>query len=132
MALSLLAGTTVATRTWSTYSRQHMHLYIRMCGKYQNLMNWLIWHYTIRLNEHHCSRADKFWCKPQKNAPILLLYYTNSLFLVLLAHLSQRLIGELIVYQWLRRPSVRRPSTFSNISSETNEPIELLFHMETP
>ena len=35
-----------------------------------------------------------------------------SLFL---AHLSRRLIGELIVYQWSgvrrRRPSVRRPST---------------------
>ena len=63
------------------------------------------------------------------------------LFLLLLAHLSRRLIGELIVYQWLRRPSsvrrlssvVRRPSTFSNIfSSETTGPIELIFHMETP
>ena len=29
-----------------------------------------------------------------------------------LAHLSQRLIGELIVYQWsVVRPSVRRPSS---------------------
>ena len=30
-----------------------------------------------------------------------------------LAHLSRRLIGELIVYQWsgVRRPSVRRPSS---------------------
>ena len=50
-----------------------------------------------------------------------------------LAHLSRRLIGELIVYQWLRRPSsVRRPSvhpsTFSNIfSSETTGPIELIY-----
>ena len=26
-----------------------------------------------------------------------------------LAHLSQRLIGELIVYEGIRRPSVRRP-----------------------
>ena len=52
----------------------------------------------------------------------------------LLAHLSRRLIGELIVYQWLRRPaSVRSLSTFSNIfSSETTGPIELIFHMETP
>ena len=52
-----------------------------------------------------------------------------------LAHLSRRLWGELLVYQWLRRPSsvVRRPSTFSNIfSSETTGPIELKFHMETP
>ena len=51
-----------------------------------------------------------------------------------LAHLSRRLIGELIVYQCLRRPSsVRRQSTYSNIfSSETTRPIELIFHMETP
>ena len=51
---------------------------------------------------------------------------------VFLAHLSQRLMGELIVYQSLRRPSVR-PSTFSNIVfSETTGPIKLKFHMETP
>ena len=55
---------------------------------------------------------------------------------VSLAHLSRRLMGELIVYQSLRRPSVRpslRPSTFSNnFSSETTGPIKLKFHMETP
>ena len=54
-----------------------------------------------------------------------------------LAHLSRRLMGELIEYQSLRRPSVRpssvRPSTFSNIFfSETIGPIKLKFHMETP
>ena len=48
-----------------------------------------------------------------------------------LAHLSRRLMGELIVYQSLRRPSVG-PSTISNISSETTGPIKLKFHMETP
>ena len=62
--------------------------------------------------------------------------------IVFLAHLSRRLMGELIVYQSLRRPSVVRPSsvrlsvrlsTFSNIfSSETTGPIKLKFHMETP
>ena len=56
-----------------------------------------------------------------------------SAFIIrLLAHLSRRLMGELIVYQSLRRPSVVRPSTFSNISSETTGPIKLKFHMETP
>ena len=41
-------------------------------------------------------------------------------------------MGELIVYQSLRRPFVC-PSTFSNIfSSETTMPIKLKFHMETP
>ena len=43
------------------------------------------------------------------------------------AHLSQRLMLEIIVYQSLRT------STISNIfSSETTGPIELKFHMETP
>ena len=35
--------------------------------------------------------------------------------LLLLAHLSRRLIGELLVFRGIRRPSVVRPSsTFSN------------------
>ena len=42
-------------------------------------------------------------------------------------------MGELIVYQSRRHPSVVRPSTISNIfSSETTGPIELKFHIETP
>ena len=50
-----------------------------------------------------------------------------------LAHLSRRLIGELIVYTGIRRPSVRRrsvrPSTFSNdISSEAVRPIFSILH----
>ena len=32
------------------------------------------------------------------------------MFIVFLAHLSRRLRGELLVYQWLRRPSSVRPS----------------------
>ena len=52
----------------------------------------------------------------------------------LLAHLSRRLIGELLVYKGIRRPSVRpsvrRPSTFSNdISSEAEKPILFIFHI---
>ena len=48
-----------------------------------------------------------------------------------LAHLSQRLIGELLVYRGIRRPSVRRPSsTFSNdFFSEAAGPILLIFHI---
>ena len=52
-----------------------------------------------------------------------------------LAHLSQRLTGELIGYQWIRRPSVRRrrPFTFSNIfSSESAWPIKAKFYVEPP
>ena len=53
-----------------------------------------------------------------------------------LAHLSQRLIGELIVYPWSgvrRRPSssVRRPQC-SNIFSETAWPIKAKFNVEPP
>ena len=48
-----------------------------------------------------------------------------------LAHLSRRLIGELIVYQWLRRPSsvcpssVRRPSVVRQ-HFQTSSPLKLL------
>ena len=50
---------------------------------------------------------------------------------LLLAHLNRRLMGEIIVYQSLRRPSVVRPSSISNIFSETTRPIKFKFHMET-
>ena len=52
-----------------------------------------------------------------------------------LAHLSRRLIGELLVYKGIRRlsvvrPSVVRPSTFSNdISSETVRQILSILHI---
>ena len=47
-----------------------------------------------------------------------------------LAHLSRRLIGELIVYEGIRRVSVVRRSTFSNdISSEAVRPILFIFHI---
>ena len=47
-----------------------------------------------------------------------------------LAHLSRRLIGELIVYKGIRRPSVVHLSTFSNdIFSEAVRPILFIFHI---
>ena len=50
-----------------------------------------------------------------------------------LAHLSQRLIGELIGYPWSgvrrRRPSVHNLNVFS---SETDRPIKAKFYMEPP
>ena len=55
--------------------------------------------------------------------------------LSILAHLSRRLIVELIGYPWIRRhPSVRRrPFTFSNLfSSETAWPIKAKFYVEPP
>ena len=63
--------------------------------------------------------------KSQSEYPVNL---KSSLFL---AHLSRRLIGELLVYRGIRRPSVRRPSsTFSNdFFSEAAGPILLIFHI---
>ena len=52
-----------------------------------------------------------------------------------LAHLSRRLIGELIVYPWSgvrRRPSVVRRSQCSNIFSETTWQIKAKFYVEPP
>ena len=53
-----------------------------------------------------------------------------------LAHLSRRLIGELIVYQWSgvrRRPSVvRRPQCSNIFFSQTAWPIKAKFYVEPP
>ena len=57
---------------------------------------------------------------------------------LLLAHLSRRLIGELIVYWSSRRPCVResvrpsvRPFTLSNMNiSATSWPIEMKFYLK--
>ena len=43
--------------------------------------------------DHYCARVSSKHC-----------------LLPFLAHLSRRLIGELLVYKGIRRPSVRRPS----------------------
>ena len=48
----------------------------------------------------------------------------GELFKIFLAHLSRRLIGELIVY--IQAPV--RPSTFSNDISETVRPILSILH----
>ena len=70
---------------------------------------------------------------------IVKLEFTGVYFIFLLAHLSRRLIGELIVYQWsgVRRPSsvvvvVRRRPQCSNIFSETAWPIKANFNVEPP
>ena len=66
--------------------------------------------------------------------PIPDFHYQNSIF-TFLAHLSRRLIGELIVYpcSGVRpcvRPSVRPSSTISKIFfSETAGPIVLILHI---
>ena len=53
-----------------------------------------------------------------------------ALWATCLAHLSQRLRGELIVYQSSRHLSVR-PSTISNMNiSEANRPIAIKFYLK--
>ena len=75
--------------------------------------------------------------KHQHGACVLYAYTVLPVFLFL-AHLSRRLIGELIVYQWSgvrHRPPVvvRRPSTFSNIFlSKTAWPIKAKFYVKPP
>ena len=63
------------------------------------------------------------------------MHWGLSMLVGFLAHLSRRLIGELIVYPWsgVRRhlSSVRRPQC-SNIFSETAWPIKTKFHVEPP
>ena len=51
-----------------------------------------------------------------------------------LAHLSRRLIGELIVYQWsgVRRRRCRRPQCSNIFFSETAWPIKAKFYVEPP
>ena len=54
---------------------------------------------------------------------------SNTIFyLLLLAHLSRRLMGELIVYQSLRRPSVIRPSVRLSVRQhfQTSSPLKPL------
>ena len=74
---------------------------------------------------------SRFW---HNTAHMLkLLHYCICQSFFLLAHLSRRLTGELIGYPWIRRPSVVRPFTFSNIfSSETAWPIKAKFYVEPP
>ena len=64
------------------------------------------------------------------HAPYILTYIRtsrNQYAPNLLAHLTRRLIGERIVYQW---SGVRRPSTFSNIFfSKTAWPIKAKFYV---
>ena len=62
----------------------------------------------------------------------LKLYQIQFLDLIfLLAHLTRRLIGELIVYpcSGVRPSSVRTSSTISKIFSETAGPIVLILHI---
>ena len=44
----------------------------------------------------------------------------------LLAHLSRRLIGELLVYRGIRRPSVRRPSVVRRQHFQTTSSLKPL------
>ena len=59
------------------------------------------------------------------------MHAETSILDLVLAHLSQRLMGELIVCESLRRPSGVCSSTFRNTFSKTTGPIKLKLHKET-
>ena len=61
---------------------------------------------------------------------LITVFHLNQAFkkYALLAHLSQRLIGELLVYPW----SVGRPKCSNILFSETAWPIKAKFYVEPP
>ena len=77
-----------------------------------------------------CNITQTRPCNIQQYFTAVKMFIFRYKFLIFLAHLSRRLIGELIVYEGIRRPSVLRLSTFSNdISSEAVRPILFIFHI---
>ena len=95
------------------------------------IKNFTITHNGILIN----SLIEKDVCNTQLllNKFSLLCAYKlliNESPHTILAHLSQRLIGELEVYEGIHRPFIFRLSTFSNdISSEALSPILFIFHI---
>ena len=103
------------------------------------------------INTSHCSPSfsiavtDPCFYLITKTCPCNIQRFSSAVkienfirkFLIFLAHLSRRLIGELIVYPCsgvrpsvVRRPSVCPSSTISKIFfSETAGPIVLIFHI---
>ena len=71
-------------------------------------------HISDLYNIDHCTHVQKPMIVTKGNNS-----YNLPLALTFLAHLSRRLIGELIVYRSSRRPSARecvRPLTLSNMN----------------
>ena len=64
-------------------------------------------HYTFRLVRFWLLSGHLLGNSCPLGWPFVLIVFCLFVFL---AHLSRRLIGELIVYKGIRRPSVRRPS----------------------
>ena len=105
--------------------------HIHTVYKYMYLHN----NYLFKRNECSVSVIITFADKNGSFSSKCTLFIITALNSFSLAHLSQRLIGELIVYPWIRRPSSvrRRRSQCSNIFfSETAWPIKAKFYMEPP
>ena len=80
---------------------------------------------------HLCSMLHTF---QYASSGVFLINIYVFIIWFLLAHLSRRLIGELIVYQWsvVRPSSSVRPPQCSKIFSETAGPIKAKFYVEPP
>ena len=124
-----------------------------MCGGYQISIAYCLFsfiHFSFSLTKFYITdfsastldRVFKFCIHGEDNQLCITENKTKVLRFIfaffLLAHLSRRLIGELIVYQWsgVRCPSssvVRRRPQCSNIFlSETAWPIKAKFYVEPP
>ena len=103
-------------------------------------MHKLSWAFTSGILDKVPKSHELFTVKflkfrtPKNFAVIYLKFKQRGQTLGYLAHLSRRLIGELIVYQWsgVRRPSVRCPQCSKIFFSETAGPIKAKFYVEPP
>ena len=76
-----------------------------------------------------CLASTKRLVDGQNSSPGIACFLSEAL----LAHLSRRLIGELIVYPWSGvRPSVVRSQCSNIFFSETAGPIKAKFYVEPP
>ena len=98
---------------------------------YQKVFCKLILLTIFIIRYYYLASTTAVSAKPKHTCTIFLLCF--------LAHLSRRLIGELIVYQWsgvrhpsIRRPSVVRPQCSKIFFSETPRPIKAKFYEEPP
>ena len=118
--------------------------YQALFQRFQVSSMYLKWYFSPLNKEEGCKIIDVLLTEALNINSIFCLEVEPSckkncsmkmLSICLLAHLSRRLIGELIVYPWsgVRCPSVvvRRPQC-SNIFSETAWPIRAKFFVEPP
>ena len=121
------------------YSVVFVEKNVSFCSAVQKLLTILI-HFPLNIlrsngqNKTKEGHALSLFFRPLRSQKMKVTVQ-HFLRAVLLAHLSQRLIGELIVYPWSvvrRRPSVLRPQCSNIFFSETAWPIKAKFYVAPP